>query len=65
MNSSQAKCIPIPEYLAREGFQPARTRQGGRELWYHSPVRDGDEHPSFKVWVGARFSETDLSAISG
>lgn len=49
MNSSQAKCIPIADYLAREGFQPARSRQGGRELWYRSPVRDGDENPSFKV----------------
>jgi hypothetical protein len=22
---------------------------GGRELWYHSPIRQGDENPSFKV----------------
>lgn len=49
MNIAQAKCIPIADYLARAGHQPSKTRQGGRELWYHSPVRDGDENPSFKV----------------
>lgn len=49
MNIAQAKCIPIVRYLERQGHQPAKTRQGGQELWYHSPIRDGDENPSFKV----------------
>lgn len=49
MNIAQAKCIPIADYLARQGHEPKRERMGGRELWYHSPIRDGDEHPSFKV----------------
>jgi len=49
MNIAQAKCIPIADYLARQGHQPKRERMGGRELWYHSPIRDGDENPSFKV----------------
>lgn len=49
MNIAQAKCIPIGAYLERQGLQPQKTRQGGRELWYHSPIRDGDENPSFKV----------------
>lgn len=49
MNIAQAKCIPIERYLECQGHQPAKTRQGGHELWYHSPIRDGDENPSFKV----------------
>lgn len=49
MNIAQAKCIPIGTYLERQGLRPQKTRQGGRELWYHSPIRDGDENPSFKV----------------
>lgn len=49
MNIAQAKCIPIAEYLARQGHSPKKSRHGGRELWYHSPIRDRDENPSFKV----------------
>jgi hypothetical protein len=49
MNIAQAKCIPIGAYLERQGLRPQKTRQNGRELWYHSPIRDGDENPSFKV----------------
>ncbi|MBO6792112.1 MAG: toprim domain-containing protein [Dinoroseobacter sp.] len=49
MNIAQAKCIPLEQYLERQGLRPQKTRQGGRELWYHSPIRDGDENPSFKV----------------
>lgn len=49
MNIAQAKCIPLEQYLERQGLKPQKSRQGGRELWYHSPIRDGDENPSFKV----------------
>ena len=49
MNIAQAKCIPLEQYLERQGLRPKKTRQGGRELWYHSPIRDGDKTPSFKV----------------
>lgn len=49
MNIAQAKCIPLSAYLERQGLRPQKSRQGGRELWYHSPIRDGDENPSFKV----------------
>jgi DNA primase len=49
MNIAQAKCIPLSAYLERQGLTPQKTRQGGRELWYHSPIRDGDENPSFKI----------------
>lgn len=49
MNIAQAKCIPLSAYLERQGLTPQKSRQGGRELWYHSPIRDGDENPSFKV----------------
>ena len=49
MNISQAKCIPLVAYLERQGLTPQKSRMGGRELWYHSPIRDGDENPSFKV----------------
>lgn len=49
MNIAQAKCIPIGSYLERQGIRPQKDRQGGRELWYHSPIRKDDETPSFKV----------------
>ena len=49
MNIAQAKSIPIGAYLESQGHRPKHARQGGRELWYHSPIRDGDESPSFKV----------------
>lgn len=51
MNIEQAKHIPIASYLSREGYQPKRVRHGGTELWYHSPLRKGDDTPSFKVDV--------------
>lgn len=49
MNIAQAKCIPLAAYLERQGLNPQKSRMGGRELWYHSPIRDGDKNPSFKV----------------
>jgi hypothetical protein len=49
MNIAQAKSIPIGAYLESQGHRPAHARQGGRELWYRSPIRDGDDSPSFKV----------------
>ena len=51
MRADQAKTIPIDRYLETQGFRPVKTRQGGRELWYQSPIRDGDSKPSFKVDV--------------
>lgn len=51
MRADQAKTIPIDRYLENQGFRPVKTRQGGRELWYQSPIRDGDSDPSFKVDV--------------
>ncbi len=49
MRAKDAKNIPISSYLSREGFEPAKTRLWGRELWYCSPLRAGDSSPSFKV----------------
>lgn len=49
MNIAQAKCIPIVAYLEHQGIEPKKTRMGGREVWFHSPIRDGDANPSFKV----------------
>lgn len=49
MNIVQAKCIPISAYLAKQGHNPKLTKQSGRELWYHSPIRSDDVNPSFKV----------------
>jgi len=49
MRASDARDIPIPSYLEREGIEPERSRNGGRELWYTSPIRSGDKTPSFKV----------------
>lgn len=49
MRADQAKTIPIDQYLDHLGQKPAKVRMGGKELWYHSPLRDGDSTPSFKV----------------
>jgi len=42
----EIKQIPIPEYLAKLGFEPAKIR--GIDYWYHSPLHL-DRTPSFKV----------------
>ena len=49
MRASDARDIPIPRYLEREGVKPSKIRKGGRELWYASPIRSDDKTPSFKV----------------
>ncbi len=50
MRADQAKTINISEYLQYvEGVTPEKTRMNGHELWYCSPIRDGDKTPSFKV----------------
>ena len=49
MRADQARQIPIHHYLERAGIKPARSVRNGRELWYASPIREGDDHPSFKV----------------
>jgi len=43
---TEAKQIPIIEYLSRLGFEPAYNR--GTDSWYHSPLRE-ERTPSFKV----------------
>lgn len=49
MRADQARHIPIADYLERSGIKPAKVTRQGRELWYSSPIRDGDSSPSFKV----------------
>ena len=49
MRAIEARKIPISEYLTQEGIQPMRSRRDGGELWYSSPLREGDSDPSFKV----------------
>jgi len=49
MNIAQAKSIPLDAYLEHQGHSPAHARQGGRELWYRSPIRGDDDTPSFKI----------------
>jgi hypothetical protein len=50
MRSDQAKTIAISEYLEYvEGIKPDKVRLQGGELWYKSPIRQGDSTPSFKV----------------
>lgn len=43
---SDAKRIPITDYLSKAGFEPARVR--GHDHWYHSPFRH-ERTPSLKV----------------
>ncbi len=47
MNIKQAKSIPIETFLTSLGHSPASKKQN--ELWYRSPLREGDSSPSFKV----------------
>lgn len=49
MRAKEAREISISEYLGYAGIKPAKQRLSGRELWYSSPIRNGDSHPSFKV----------------
>lgn len=49
MRAQEAKQIAIVDYLSLAGVQPRKERSGGKELWYSSPIRDGDSDPSFKV----------------
>ena len=46
LSFSDAKKIPIPDYLGALGIEPAKVR--GSNYWYHSPFR-GERDPSFKV----------------
>lgn len=46
LSFSEAKRIPITEYLSSIGFEPAKIR--GDDKWYHSPFRE-ERTPSFKV----------------
>ena len=49
MRADQARQIPIHHFLERAGIKPAKTVRNGCELWYSSPIREGDANPSFKV----------------
>lgn len=49
MRALEARRIPISDYLEREGVKPESVRKGGRELWYASPIRGGENTASFKV----------------
>lgn len=49
MRAKEAREISISEFLDSIGVKPQKTRCSGNELWYSSPIRNGDIHPSFKV----------------
>jgi hypothetical protein len=46
LSYSDARKIPITDYLSGLGFEPAKIR--GVDYWYHSPFRE-ERTPSFKV----------------
>lgn len=48
MNIEQAKTIPIDLVLHAIGArEPVRTAKGGKDVWFHSPLRKGDSEASF------------------
>lgn len=49
MTKREAKNIPIPLLLEKLGFQPDPARRLGRDVWYRSPFRPGEEKSSFHV----------------
>lgn len=54
--------IPIENWLASRGIEP--VRQNGHDLWYHSPLRQGDRTPSFVVHRNSNFWK-DFSSGEG
>ena len=54
--------IPIEAWLTARGIEP--VRQNGHDLWYHSPLRDGDRTPSFVVHRNTNFWK-DFSSGEG
>lgn len=49
MRAKEARNIPITEFLESSGIKPIKQAKSGQELWYSSPIRNGDSNPSFKV----------------
>lgn len=49
MRAKEARDIPISEFLESSGIKPVKYGNSGKELWYSSPIRNGDTDPSFKV----------------
>lgn len=49
MRAKEARDIPISEFLESSGIKPLKQAKSGQELWYSSPIRNGDSNPSFKV----------------
>lgn len=49
MKTQDAKKIDMVLYLQSRGYSPAYQKRSGREVWYHSPLSDGEKTPSFKV----------------
>lgn len=54
--------IPIEAWLTARGIEP--VRQNGHDLWYHSPLREGDRTPSFVVHRNTNFWK-DFSSGQG
>lgn len=49
MDYEDAKKISLPHLLQQLGHQPIQGKGSARKLWYKSPLRSGDNDPSFKV----------------
>ncbi|MCY1633912.1 toprim domain-containing protein [Marinifilum sp. D737] len=47
INCANAKRLPITEFLEKLGHKPVKTK--GNDIWYLSPFRLKENHPSFKV----------------
>ena len=47
MKAVDGRNVSIVRYLASKGIEPARV--SGFDYYYHSPIRPGDEKPSFHV----------------
>ncbi|PKV50809.1 hypothetical protein ATE84_2876 [Aquimarina sp. MAR_2010_214] len=49
MDYEDAKKISLPHLLQQLGHQPLQGKGSAHKLWYKSPLRVGDDNPSFKV----------------
>ena len=68
MNSYQAKKLPLPDIMARLGYEPVKIQKNGNEYWYRSPFRKEKEasfHTSFlgDKWIWKDFGDNGGTVI--
>jgi hypothetical protein len=63
MNCKTAKLIDLVSYLKKQGFRIGKTNT--KEVWFHSPFRDNERTPSFKINISKNVFFCHSSGIGG